>query len=62
MPMSSKCSLYLGFLHQNLCARLPVPIRATCPAYLIIRMITQILLGEVCRSETLNESGFIQWE
>ena len=60
-PVSSKCSLYLGFLHQNLCAPLLVPIRATCPAYLI-RMITQILFGEVCRSETVNESGFILWE
>ena len=60
--MSSKCSLYLGFLPQNLCARLPVLIRATCPADLIIPMITRILFGEVCRSETVNERGFVLWE
>jgi hypothetical protein len=45
-PGSSKWSLSLNFLHQNLCTPLFSSIRATCPAHLILDFITRTILGE----------------
>jgi len=46
-PGPSKWSLSLGSPHQNPLHTLPAPIRATCPAHLmLLDMITQIILGE----------------
>jgi len=51
MPGSSKWSLSLRFPHQNPAYASPLPLRATCPAYLIfLDMITRKILDEQYRS------------
>jgi len=50
-PGSSKWSLSLRFPHQNPEYASPIPIRATCPAHLILLdLITRTTLGEEYRS------------
>ena len=46
-PVSPKCSLSPRFPHQNPVYASSLPIRATCPAHLILLdLITQTVLGE----------------
>ena len=46
-PGSTKRSLSLTFLHQNPVSAFPLPIRATCPAHLILLdLITRTILDE----------------
>ena len=46
-PLSSKCSPFLRFFHQNLYARHLFPIRATCPAHLsLLDLITRMIRDE----------------
>jgi hypothetical protein len=50
-PGSSKWFLYLSFPHLNPVHAFPLPIRATCPAHLILLdLITRIILGGEYRS------------
>jgi len=53
-PVSSKWSLSLRFPYQNPVYSFPRPIRALCPAHLILDFITRAILGEQYRS--LNSS------
>ena len=50
-PVSRKWSLNIRFPHQNPVYTFPVPIRATCSAFLILNyFIPRIILGERSRS------------
>ena len=51
MPGSSKWSLSLRFSHQNPVYASPFPIRATCPALVILlHLVTRTILGEEYRT------------
>jgi len=60
MPGSSKRSLSFRFPHQNPACTSPLPIRATCPAYLIlVDFITRKILDEENRSLSSSLSSFL---
>jgi len=58
MPGSSKWSLSLGFPHQNPIYTFPIPIHATCPAHLILDLVTWIIMGEEYRSYNSSCTSF----
>jgi len=59
-PRSFKLSLFLGFPHQNTVYVSPLPIRATCPAYIILLdLITRTILGEEYRSLISSLCSFL---
>ena len=49
-PRSSKWSLFLMFPHKISVCTTPAPIRATCPAHLVLYLIIRKIAGEECRS------------
>jgi len=59
-PGSSKWSLSLRIPHQNPVYVPPLPIRATCPAYLIVLdLITRTILGEEYKSLSSSLCSFL---
>jgi len=60
MPGSSKWSLSLRYLHQNPVHAPPLPIRATCPAHLILLdVIPRTIVGEQYRSLSSSLCSFL---
>jgi len=60
MPGSSKWPLSLRFPHQNPAYISPLPIRATCPAQIILLdLITRTILGEQYRSLSSSFCSFL---
>ena len=59
-PRSPKWSLSFRFPHQNLLTSLPCPIRAICPAHLILLdFITRKILSEQYRSLSSSLCSFL---
>jgi len=59
-PVSSKWSLSLRFPHQNPVYTSPLPIRATCPAHIILHdFITRTIFGEQYRSLSSSLCNFL---
>jgi len=58
-PGSSKCFLSLRFLYENPVSPLLLPIRATCPAQLILDVITRPIFGEQYRSVLYHKRDFL---
>ena len=58
-PASPKWSLSLRFPHQNPVYASLLPIRATCPAHLILDFITRTILGEEYRSLSSSLCSFL---
>jgi len=60
LPGFSKWSFSLRFPHQDPVYTSPVPIRAACPAHLILAFITRKILGEQYRSLSSTICSFLQ--
>ena len=59
-PGSSTLSLYFRFSHHNPVCTSFLPLRATCPAHLILlNFITKIILGEEYRSLSSSLCSFL---
>jgi hypothetical protein len=59
-PGSFMCSLTLRFPHQNPVYASPLPLRSTCPAYLILfDFITRTIFGEDYRSFSSSLCSFL---
>jgi hypothetical protein len=59
MPGSPQLSLSFRFSHQNPIHASLLPIRATCPAHLILYFITCAILGEEYRSLSCSLRSFL---
>ena len=60
-PGSSKWSLSFRLTHQNPVQAPPHPIRATCPAHLILHFITQTILGKQYKSLSSSICSFLHY-